>query len=275
MKNSYATLADYKAYVTARGQSITTDAADDGVIESLLETASRYLDSETGRVFYPFIQPRYFDVPASRELQVDDDLLEVITLTNGDSTTMPTTEYYLTPKNVTPAAGLKITDISSYTWLSNSAGSMENAITVLAIWGYRQKYSDAWKSGGTLGAAISSDSTLSATMTAGHTLASGQIWRIDNEIVQGSVSTNTLTLQSRGDNGSTAAFHLNGATVYIWQPEQGAKNATLEIAQNAYDRRFGRSSQNIATVTAAGVVLSPRDIPVMAERFILPRRRIT
>ena len=109
-------------------------------------------------------------------------------------------------------------------------------------------------------------------MTAGHTLVSGQIWRIDNEIVQGSVSTNTLTFDSRGANGSTSAIHLNGATVYVWQPEQGAKAAVLEIANNSYDRRFGRSAQNSVTVTAAGVVISPRDIAAQAQAFIHTHR---
>jgi len=274
MQNSYATLAEYKAYVTARGQTSTTETTDDGVIESLLESASRYIDDETGRVFYPYVQTRYFNVPQDRELPLDEDLLEVITLTNGDSTTMSASEYYLVPKNIYPAYGLKITDISAYMWQSNSEGSIENAVSVLAIWGYRQKYSvNGWKSGGTLGAAISTTSATSATMTAGHTLLTGQTWRIDNEIVTGSVSSNTLTIE-RAFNGSTAATHLNGATVYYWQPETGARNAVLEIANSAYHRRFGRSTSDSVTVTAAGVVISPRDVPAQARAFIYSHRSI-
>ena len=33
LRNAYATLAEYKAFVTARGQTSTTDTADDAVIE--------------------------------------------------------------------------------------------------------------------------------------------------------------------------------------------------------------------------------------------------
>jgi hypothetical protein len=107
--NNYATLAEYKSYVTSRGQTATTDTTDDAVIESLLESASRYIDDETGRVFYPYVQTRLYDVPDSRELLLDEDLLEVLVLTNGDSTTMPTTEYFYIPKNIFPAYGIKIT----------------------------------------------------------------------------------------------------------------------------------------------------------------------
>jgi hypothetical protein len=272
--NNYATLADYKNYVTARGQTATTDTTDDAVIESLLESASRYVDDETGRVFYPFIQNRYYDVPQGRELLLDEDLLEVITLTNGDSTTMGASEYDFVPKNIYPAYGLKIKDISSYMWQSNSQGSLENAVSVLAIWGYRQKYSGAWKVGGTLGAAIATVGATSATMSAGHTLVTGQIWRIDNEILTGSVATNTLTIE-RAFNGSTAVTHDNGAAVYYWKPEEGARNAVLEIANSSYHRRFGRSTSDAVTVTAAGVVISPRDVPAQARAFIYSHRSIT
>jgi len=274
MQNSYATLAEYKDYVTARGQTPNTDATDDTLVESLLESASRYIDDETGRVFYPYIQARYFDVPQDRELPLDEDLLEVITLTNGDSATMSASEYHLVPKNIYPAYGLKITDISSYMWQSNAQGSLENAVSVLAIWGYRQKYNvSGWKAGGALGAAISTTSGTSATMTVGHTLLTGQTWRIGNEILTGSASSDALTIE-RGFNGSTAATHDNGTTVYYWQPETGAKNAVLEIANSAYHRRFGRSTSDSVTVTAAGVVISPRDVPAQARAFIYSHRSI-
>jgi len=110
--NSYATLAEYKAFTVSRGQTVTTDAADDGVIESLLKAASRYIDTQTGRFFYPLVQTRYYDVPFntldSRSLELDGDLLEVITLVNGDGTTIPSTEYALRPRNQSPYVYIRL-----------------------------------------------------------------------------------------------------------------------------------------------------------------------
>lgn len=51
--NGYATLAEYKAWVTVRNGTISTDATDDTVIEDIIEAASRYFDGQTGRHFYP------------------------------------------------------------------------------------------------------------------------------------------------------------------------------------------------------------------------------
>lgn len=272
-RNAYATLAEYKAYVTARGQTASTDASDDGVIESLLENASRFLDDETGRQYYPVVQVRYFDVPDGRELMVDDDLLEIITLTNGDSTTMPSTEYYMVPRNYTPAYGVKITDVSTYTWISNSAGSMENAISIEAIWAYRYRYaSEGWKAVTVTTEALDT-SEVEFDVSSSTLFSAGQIIRYGNELgIVASTAANKVTVLARGDNGSTAAAHDSGITIYIWQPEAGAKEAALEIANQAYLRRFGKSVSNAETITAAGVVLSPRDIPTKAMNFIRAHR---
>jgi hypothetical protein len=54
-----------------------------------------------------------------------------------------------------------------------------------------------------------------------------------------------------------------------------AHNAACEIANTAYRRRFGQSTSNTETVTAAGIVLSPREIPAMAQEFIKTYQRRT
>lgn len=244
MINSYATLADYKNFVTARGQTATTDATDDAIIKDLLEQASRYLDGETGRQFYPTIETRLYDVPNTRRLKLDGDLLEVLTLTNGDTTTLSSTEYITHPANTSPYSALSIRETSTQRWVTSTNANTEQVISVRAIWGYCERYaSRGWKSGGTLGANISDTTTLAFTMTAGHTLQAGQIVKIDTELYNiDSVSTNTITPVQRGDNGSTAATHTSGTTVYIWQPDTRAKLAVIDQANIDYDERFGKKN---------------------------------
>jgi hypothetical protein len=270
--NLAATLADFKAYSVARGQtaSISTDATDDGVIVDLLEAASRYMDDKTGRQFYPSIETRLYDIPENSYLWLDADLLSLTTLTNGDASVISSTDYVMLPANETPKYCIRLKGDSSVAWEADSDNDTEQVISVLGWWGYRQKYTQrAWLSVGTLGAAITDTTTLAFTMTAGHTVAAGQILKIDNEIFNvNTVSSNTVTPIARGDNGSTAATHLINTAVYRWVPQEEVHNAVLEIANNAYNRRFGKSTGESATVTAAGVVLSPRDIPAMAEEAV-------
>ena len=68
--------------------------------------------------------------------------------------------------------------------------------------------------------------------------------------------------------GSTAATHDNGTTVYKWIPQEQANSAVLELANSAYQRRFGKSPGETVTVTAAGGVAVPRDFPRIADEFV-------
>lgn len=265
--NSYATLADLKAYVTARGQTATTDATDDGVIQDLLVAASRYIDVQSRRKFYPTIETHLYDIPSGRDVYIDDDLLSVLNFSNGNGNAI--TDYILKSK-IPPYWCISLRDIANVTWETNSDGSSEQVISLLGYWGYHDQYTQrAWAQVGTLSTAITDTSTLAFSATSGHSIVAGNILRIDNEIYNVvTAATNTITPIKRGDNGSTVATHLINAPVYAWQPMEGAKQAAIEIANSAYQRRFGRNTGESATVTGAGVVLTPRDIPATAQAFI-------
>lgn len=265
--NGYCTLAEYKAYVTARGQTETADASDDGVIQDLIVAASRHIDVQSRHKFYPTIETHLFDIPSGRDVYIDDDLLSVLTFSNGNGNTI--TDYILKSKNP-PYWCISLRDIANITWETNSDGSSEQVISLLGYWGYHEQYIQrAWAQVGTLSTAITDTSTLAFSVTSGHSIAAGNIVRIDNEIYNVvTAATNTITPIKRADNGSTAATHLINTPVYAWQPMEGAKQATIEITNSAYQRRFGRNTGESATVTGAGVVLTPRDIPATAQAFI-------
>jgi hypothetical protein len=279
-RNSYATLSEYKNYVTDRaGNTPVTNQTDDGVIDQILEQASRYIDSKTGRWFFPSIETRHYDIPGqpggyARDLYTDADLLEVISFLNGDGTTIASTEYNVLPKNESPKWLLQLKQLSAIVWELDSDGEYEYVLDLLAVWGYHNRYAEAWKSAGTLGAAITDTTTLAFTMTAGHAVGVGKIYRIDNELyIPTTVSTNTITPLKRGENGSTAATHLINTVVYEWQPMEDLRNATMELANNAYHRRFGQSLRSEETITAAGIVLTPREVPHLTKEFIKTYQR--
>lgn len=276
--NGYCNLTDFRRQITASAQILNEDEADDDVIESLIEAASRRVDELTGRIFYPFIQTRHYDIPYDNNLWFDADLLEVTTLTNGDNNTIASTDYVLKPNNSYPKYMLGLRGVSSVTWEYDSTSSGEQVIDVLGVWGYHEQYDTrAWKSVGTLGAAWASTSTLTATLTAGHTLdfRGGEIIKIDSEITNtASTSSTGLVVQARGDNGSTAATHLISSVVYVWQPTKEIKQLTMEVAKIMYRSRYGESIDTVATYTPSGVIVTPRSLPVWANEVINSKRRL-
>ena len=187
--NGYTTRAAVLDMLRAQ----STDAVDDTVIDSMITKASRYIDLETTRTFYARTETHYFDVPRpyNRELLMDDDLLTVTTLTNGNAEVLTTSDYVLLPYNDSPKYAIKLLDVSDKIWEVNSTtNSAERAISLIGAWGW------------------------SAT-----------------------------------------------------SPDD-IKDACEMICESKYRNRFGENLGGTATITAAGVVITPQDVPALAARII-------
>lgn len=265
--NGYVTLAQFKA---AHGIT-STDATDDAVIERILQAASRWIDDNSGKTFYPRVEARLYDYTDPYLLELDDDLLSVISITNGDATTLASTEYNLQPANMPPYRRVKIKSSSMYYWTVNSYSDTEQVITVNAFWGFHNRYNqEGWKLATTLneGSGITA-SELTFTITSATGLEAGNILEIDNEIVIiSSVSSNDITVIERGDNGSTAATHDNLDSVYVWRPMSGAYQAAYDLAVNIYHRLRGDNLSSAAVQAASGVTITPRDVPTYTAQFV-------
>lgn len=265
--NSYATLQNFLDFRT----TTDTDATDDGIIEKLLEGTSRYIDNYCGRTFYPRVEALLFDVPEENLIYLNDDLCAVIALLNGDSTTIASSDYTLLSANLYPKWGLKLKDNSGLSWESDGDSSSEQVISLTGFYAYHNEYSRrAWSSAGTLSAAITTTTASTFTMADGHTLKAGEIVKIDNEImiISSIATSDTVTPVARGDNGSTAATHLINSVVYKWNSQADIVQSCLEITASAYRRRKGQGVTGAAQVTAAGVVITPQDVPGQAREIL-------
>lgn len=192
--NGYVTLAEVKACFNTS----STNATDDGFIEDLVEMGSRLIDRETCRTFYARTETRKFDYTSSRSLKMDDDLLTITTLTNGDSETIAATEYNLYPLNRSPKREIRLKQGSTYYWATDGYSNTEGVISVAGTWGF----------------------------------------------------------------SATAPDDI--------------KHACLSIVISAYHRRYGEGiDAGVAKITAAGVVITPQDIPADAWEIIRAYRMRT
>jgi hypothetical protein len=89
-----------------------------------------------------------------------------------------------------------------------------------------------------------------------------------------STTATGLTVQARGDNGSTAATHVISSIVYVWQPPKDIKQLALEIAKIMYRSRYGENTETTATYTNSGVIVTPRALPVWAQEIVRNYLRI-
>lgn len=130
--NGYATLQEALDYAGIK----STDATDDTVLEDLIESASRFIDTETLRTFYARTETRSYDVPTGRTLKLDDDLISITTLTNGDNTVLTTSDYFLVPANDSPKYAITLKQSSTKIWALDSNSNSEQVIDVLGSWGW-------------------------------------------------------------------------------------------------------------------------------------------
>ena len=184
--NGYATLDEYKGF----GDVDSTDANDDAAIEKIIEGVSRYMDLKTQRRFYAKTETRNYDRPSGRELELDDDLLTITTLSNGDGVAIASSDYNLIPKNDPPYRAIRLTETSTINWTLDSDGNSEFVIDVAGTWGYMTPHTD------------------------------------------------------------------------------DIREACMMISQSFVKRRFGKNVSGQVRITAAGVVITPEDIPSAAADII-------
>ncbi len=197
---SYATLADYKAWIAVRGLNggVGTDVNDDASIELLLEGSSRYLDRETGERF--------------------------------DADSVDATRYY----TQTAHGGncLRIDPLSA----------APTSVSVDYTGGYR-----------TYTVLDPSQYDLEPY----NSLLEGQPY---TEIVINPLYNGYFPTSNRG-------VKVIGKFGYPSVPTD-IKDTCLMIAQGAYSTRSGQSGGGRITVTQAGVVIRPEEVPPMAQKTI-------
>jgi len=131
--NCYAAVSDLKDVKEIK----TTNPPQDSVLADYITAASRWIDNYTGRTFYARTETHYFDVPKTpRNLRLDDDLLTLTTLTNGDGTVIASSNYKLWPYNTSPKHEIQILRSANIYWLLSGGIDWEAAISVAGTWGY-------------------------------------------------------------------------------------------------------------------------------------------
>lgn len=199
----------------------TTGTADDTSLLSLLDAASRFIDTYCDRHFYVASETRYYD-GASSPWFIPDDILSITTFTldeDGDATyesTVSDTDYNLYPLNKYPKTWLKATTNGSY---SGFGYGVAKAIKIVGLFGHGDGISVTpyRSSGDTVQDDPLSSSATTLNVTAGTNFAVGQTLLIENEqLYVTAIASNTLTVV-RAVNGTAAASHVKTTAIYIYE----------------------------------------------------------
>jgi hypothetical protein len=216
-------------------------AAYDTQLLRLLESASREMDTLTHRHFYVVAGTYYFSGDG-RVFLANEDILAITTLktdADGDGTYEDTltedTDFYLRPDNRWPKTWAVMAPLSSYSGFSRRVRGVE----VVGSFGYGDGLSATpyEASGSLLNGALSDTTGTSVTVDNGQHFGAGQTILVDSEqMYVKAISGNVLTV-ARGVNGTTAATHLDNATVNIYLYPSEVMEAVLEQAMKWWQQR--------------------------------------
>lgn len=236
---------------------------DDARLLTSLESASAVIQMKAGRAFVPHLATRYMSVNrrASTELILMDDLLDLISLQNGDGTTIQSTNVTLIRDGDGPASVLMLKNGHAFTWIDHP----EQAIAVNGIWGWHDNWGGAWRD--SLDQLVGSVDTATETeISVGYAdLADsagesprfqvGHVLRIDDEymriqsIVVNPGGADTLTVE-RGINGTTATTHPLNTSIDTYQPPEIIASLTVLWAAWFYRSADHREAADMPNVFA-------------------------
>jgi len=112
-------------------------SVDDDLLSIYCEEAQSIIDAYCHRSFEARDETRYYNPlkdANGRTLFLDDDLLSVTTLTNGDGSVISSSDFTLLPVNRTPKRKihLKLNSSKYWTWIDDPVA----AISVEGSWGF-------------------------------------------------------------------------------------------------------------------------------------------
>lgn len=286
-RSLYTTPQQVKALLSTNNNTLGQVIAgvQDDLILYLCEAASQKIDEYCApRFFYPFYKTSVYNWPGtSFELNFRDDLLFLDALINGDGSTIPPTttisgqtltSYFFYPPDILPKNKVQLNIASGYVFLF--IGTPQQAIRMKGMYGYpANEVLGLWKVGSTTvqdNPQLDTSTTLTVPSGA---LQTGQTVYIETElelvqnVAQGN-GTDTCTVV-RGHNGTTAATHLQGTSVYRVLVHPVVSRAAVRLVSWYFRQKDAADFGKIQlSASSFGMIELPAEIPVDIAGDLMP-----
>lgn len=262
----YASVADVIATSRTPGGNTNANitAANKADLLRYVRIVSRRIDLDFAArrpLFLPYIEARKFLVSSDRvnttlgTFRLGMPLLALSAVTVGTSTlTVNTTVYAYPDVDMPPFYDLRLSDYGTwYSYCTDDGAPLFTTVT--GTWGMHREYANAWLKVDDLAADITSSATSLTVADADGAddygtsprLSEGQIIRLDSEymiVLTVNTTTNTLTVK-RGQLGSTAAAHVAGADVDVFQVEDPIRHVTARQAAFLWARQGAYTTMEV------------------------------
>ncbi len=265
---------DYITLGWLREDKSIVKTGDDPLLRRYISRASALWDIWTQRRFLPQKAVRRFNEVDGATLYLDDDLLAISSLTNGNGDSIASDAYVLQPDNRYPKREIVLLSASGLSWQFTYPDSR---ILVDGLWGYHNDYPNAWgDSLDTVQDAPLTANAVTVTVTDADGLDNRGMTRFevldyllveDEQMQVIGITANTLSV-IRGVNGTTAVAHTQGTAIKVYRQMPEVVFAVSEIAKWMYEHR-DKVSTGVQLAEGLGVIIV-RELPevkALADSF--------
>lgn len=265
--------------------------ADDALLGRLIVRAQGWIERQSrGRFYDPRRQTVRVDAGYNRRLLLRGDLLEVLTLTNGDASEVDASTYLLQPPDSYPKYALDLRQSTTVEWLPDANGDYAQALALDGLWGYVPGWATAWADSLD---AVSNDPLAAdgTTILVSDPLAypedldeprfqAGQLIRLSaagafeycrvRAVIEANGNTSASLTVERGVNGTTAQVWAADTPIAIFRPWANVQSAMHRIVAFSYRTRKGQPTERISVLGNSQQII-PGGIPAdVLELLAIP-----
>jgi hypothetical protein len=227
---------------TIKGDRKAAGDGDDDIFKRMTLAASMFIVGECRRMFSPFKATRLQDWKSPTRLQLDEDLLEITSITDSTGA-FSASDYTTMPRNATPYNIIEAVGNRQFTYSTKRQG----AIIVVGTWGFHPNAASMWVDTTTINMVGNlNNSEKSITLTDVDDVKTLSIIRTESEwmlVTDRNTTTKVITVRKRGDFGTSAAAHDNSTAVYVYSVPEDIRQSIIGLCLYLYEVRDNYGTQ--------------------------------
>lgn len=243
-------------------------------VDDAIEAASRDIDGDFNRVFYPTLKTVYKDWPNGQHaapwvLWLDqDEVISVDTLISGGAA-IASTDYNLEPFNVGPPYDRIEIDLASAA-AYNTGSTYQRSIAITGLFGFN----DVRRPSGALAAAVADATTTTVVVSDGSRVGIGSLLIVDDErmsVTDRAMTSTGLTVSSGATTASASDVTLTASGSGIMPGETllvgSERMFVLDVVGAVASVKRAADGTVLATHSASDTIYASRSLTV--ERGVL------
>ncbi len=263
------TLEHLKSYLKL---SVTTASVDDALLQRLIIAAQGIIEQYVNRALTPVQQTRYYrqSFVNAQLLMLDQDLLQLDSLVNGNGVTVPTpaTNVILEPRNFPPYRLIRM-KFSYSVWIF----TIDGEVAVTGWWGYPASPTISLSGGGGSGG-VGFVNVINGAVSSIDVMNQGSGYATAPAVAFNAGPGTGAAATASVSGGAITGFTITAGGSGYFQTEYDLIQACTRLASWLYRQKDTQADIDRPMLTGAGVTIMPSAMPKDITQLLTPYKKV-